>query len=148
MAPTNCSQQVLAKSSALFKSYCNPLLQTLCKLEQTCTLWWSGHVLSALRLPSSINAVLEEFTESRNNQPLSTAGSLTPNQLFVQTAVGQHVIPQLLQQNTANHTHIYTPSWRSRLCSSSKNQVSTLICFSEMVVNNESIKIVLTKLFE
>ena len=56
-----------------------------------------------------INAVLEEFIESWNNHSLSTAGSLTPNQLFVQTAVGQDMIPQLPQQTMANPTTQSTP---------------------------------------
>ena len=41
-----------------------------------------------------INSALEDFTESWNNHCLSSAESLTPNQLFIQGAIGLDQMPQ------------------------------------------------------
>lgn len=45
-----------------------------------------------------INFALKEFTESWNNHSLSSAHNLTPNQLFIQGAIEQRVIPQQPRQ--------------------------------------------------
>ena len=42
-----------------------------------------------------INSVLDSFTESWNNHPLSSSQNLTPNQLFIQGALRQNMTPAL-----------------------------------------------------
>lgn len=40
-----------------------------------------------------INAALESFTESWNNHSISTEHGMTPNQLFIQGALQQNMVP-------------------------------------------------------
>lgn len=46
-----------------------------------------------------INSMLEAFCDSWNNHSMSTAGNLTPNQLFIQGALEQNMVPNLQQSN-------------------------------------------------
>lgn len=40
-----------------------------------------------------INAALQSFVESWNNHSISSAGSMTPNQLYIQGALEQNMVP-------------------------------------------------------
>ena len=62
------------------EGYLNPLNET------------DMYCLHYVFLPK-INSVLEAFRDSWNNHSLSTAWSLTPNQLFIQGALEQNMIP-------------------------------------------------------
>ena len=59
-----------------------------------------------------INAALTRFTESWNNHAISTAGNLTPNQLFIRGCIEQGMMPQPPAQfiTSGNNTINYQPS--------------------------------------
>lgn len=52
-----------------------------------------------------INSSLQAFVESWNNHTISTAGNLTPNQLFVQGAIERNRFPQYPPNPSHSHQH-------------------------------------------
>ena len=56
-----------------------------------------------------INSMLRSFQESWNNHSLSTARSLTPNQLFLRGAIEQNIIPNIPQNNPFSTSQLPNP---------------------------------------
>ena len=56
-----------------------------------------------------INVMLRSFQESWNNHSLSSAGSLTPNQLFIRGGIEQDLIPNIPHNNQSSQGQFPTP---------------------------------------
>lgn len=76
-----------------------------------------------------INAALKSFTESWNNHSISTAGNLTPNQLYIQGAIQQNMVPTIprLSASVSSGTPYPMPSDHIRVPRFNFTPCSTLV---------------------
>lgn len=93
-----------------------------------------------------INDALRSFVESWNNHSLSSAHSLTPNQLFIQGAIQQNSVPVIpptsrssgnLPQPTA-HDHVSVPFGKFSPCRALKQDVRGINIMMILVIKSTS----------
>lgn len=83
-----------------------------------------------------INSALESFIEAWNNHPVSTARAWTPNQLFIQGALEQHMVPNMpttpqsppggLRHGPRHRNHVQVPLLRFAPCTVLRQQLDTV----------------------
>ena len=85
-----------------------------------------------------INATLQSFIESWNNHAVSSARNFTPNQLFIQGALEQNMVPtiptHLAAPDASPHVypayrdHVQVPTSTFTPCRMLKQQLDTINC--------------------
>lgn len=81
-----------------------------------------------------INAALDSFTESWNNHSISSVNSMTPNQLFIQGALEQNMVPAVPNAPSSvtagtqptHHEHVTVPLLRFTPCSSLRRRLDSI----------------------